>query len=120
MRAFAHKPPQCPDFDAAQPVVAAIASFDSLYVEDPAIEIEVIPAKPERLGQSQAVGEHQEQQGRIALTPASLASGIDEKLDLGWGQMLAIPRPANRNCSLYSIWSGVRHARKVLDTTTVA
>jgi hypothetical protein len=120
MWAFAPEAPQRPDFDSAQKVVTAIATFDSLYMEDSAIEVEVVPAKPKRLGQSKAVGEHQEQQGRVALTPASFAGGIDQKLDLGWGQVFAVARPSCGHCSLYSIWGGVRHGRKVLDTATVA
>jgi hypothetical protein len=78
MWAFAPEAPQRSNFYSAETVVTAIAAFDSLHMEDPAIKVKVVPAKPKRLGQSKAVGEHQEQQGRIALTPASFAGGIDQ------------------------------------------
>jgi hypothetical protein len=58
VRASALEPPHRADFDAAEPMVPAVAAFDSFDVKDGAIEIEMVPSKSECLRKSKAMREH--------------------------------------------------------------
>ena len=82
---------------------------------DALVEIEMVPAEPERFSKSQPVGKAHEDQGGIAESPAPFSRGVDERLDLFWGEMLAFPRPASRtrntNISFYAVWRGIWHGR---------
>jgi hypothetical protein len=62
--------------------------------------------------------EHQERQGPVALAPASFARRIDQKLNLGWGQVFAVARVRQ----LFALRYLARRSAcsKVLDTATVA
>jgi len=82
-------------------------------MEDALVEVEMIPAEPERLGEPQPMREAHEEEGGVTEAPAAFASCLNKPLDFFGSEVLAFAWPAGRagfaNFSLYASWGGSRH-----------
>jgi hypothetical protein len=77
-------------------------------VEEALVEVELVPAHGDELGDAQAVAVGEEDGGgvAVAVAAAARAGGLDQPPDLLGGEVLArahigIPWPAWRNCRLF-------------------
>ena len=114
---LAPHPPQGADLNPAESVVAVQAVLQSAEMQHALVEVEVIPAEPERLAEPQAMRKKHEEKSSVAEPPAPLASRFNELLDFFGSEVLTFARPAARaglaDSSLYANWEGFGHSQKV-------
>jgi hypothetical protein len=119
--AFAHEHERtCPGFaletaqraqlTAGDRVCARRTTFGSADVQTAALEVDLIPAQPDQLGGSQTVSEGNKDHGCIAVAISIVLGGLDQLLDLGFGQVFAgailgVRTSTWSNCPFYGGWS---------------
>jgi hypothetical protein len=109
---FPQQSSQRPNFYPAQLVITRVATLGPFHVEDPSIQVELVPAGRESFLDSQPVGEQNQYQSGIPVAPASLARSVNKLGDLIGQQVLTAARSPARidDCSLYGDWNHIPHS----------
>ena len=110
-RTFLPQSPQGSDFHPAQAMIARQGALEASDMENPLLEIELLPAGLQALRNAQSVREEDKDQGRVAKAVSITSSALNQLIDLPFEQMLSGSSPA-ANCSPYGDWNHISHACK--------
>ena len=79
-------------------------------VDEPLVELNLIPLQGGELGHSEPVGVGEDNHRGIAVAIApTLSGGFDDPVNLIWGEVFAgascfVPDPSRRNCPFFDAW----------------
>ena len=83
--------PDGTQFVAGDGVLDVEAAFEAADVDPGFLEVDLIPAQPDRLGDPQAMPEHEEDQQVVPLPMSATPCGQPQGLNLGLGQVVLRP-----------------------------
>ena len=105
------QPAQRPNFKATEIMVPADAALGTPDVENPLLQVKLLPAGVQALAYAQSVREEDKNKSGIPVAPSSLPRGFDQLFDFIFKKMLPLARPALCYCSLYGNRHHVAHAK---------